>query len=900
MKEVHNMALRKFMKKAASCILAAAFVTGTFAANPILEMKCVVMADEYETCTVGNTTYTYTTYSKGFVSCARISGISSTDTEIEIPESLEGYTVDEIEAKVFQGNTEITKVILPDTVTYIASSAFSGCTALEEVVLSSALTEIMPSTFSGCTALKKVDLKSGITELREGCFSRCKSLEQINLPETLKVIDCDAFSGCESLKNISLPDSIEKIYSYAFYSTALESVVIPNDTVTIANRAFGWRYVDGTYEIIHQFKFIGKKGSSAEYAAKANLMIFQADDGSETIDYNDVTGCLETTTANFDSAIDYLNEYYIEKYPDMAFDLVYDTEEDREFFKGVAASILEENPELEAPYALYNWMNENISTPKDGSEEYGYPVDVYNFRTADCEGNACLLCELLRSAGIPAVIFYGYTGDMENEINESMLLNGELVGHAWVMAYYNDEWILLDSAMDRVLSDKGDICKLYYTVSVDQGTAVYNTSYNFGIEEVGVYFKDGVYDTYGYGSLNSGIDIGSAAECVSPEDIFNVYNKMPYGTYVDTGEAVEAAPGKEGWVNYYSGVVYQKKNGFICAYDFREKDGKLYHFNQNGYAIDVTDLKGRYRTKYGVIVVDVGTEFTLSPFLSEEAKEDSVVWRSGNESIVKVDEQNNFTAVGKGEVQLYADIYDENGSSTQCLFYNIFVDDFVTELSMEDELKLDVGDSYTLSVEMDKESKYFGKCTWESSDKNVAIVDSQGKVTAVGEGTAEITATYCDGSGLNAVCTVTVGEEEPDILDENISFDTSDNTVNGITISTSYESLKLKFSVEITIFDHDGNAVDNSSGIVKTGDVIRYYDKDEKKEVELEVVIKGDSSGDGIIDVLDMETLQKDILGITRLDGAYKKAGQISGEKDISVLDMEAVQKDILGIAKIK
>jgi uncharacterized protein YjdB len=45
--------------------------------------------------------------------------------------------------------------------------------------------------------------------------------------------------------------------------------------------------------------------------------------------------------------------------------------------------------------------------------------------------------------------------------------------------------------------------------------------------------------------------------------------------------------------------------------------------------------------------------------------------------------------------------------------------------------------------------------TWQSSDTAVATVDKNGKVTAVGNGTATITATTADG-GYNASCTVTV------------------------------------------------------------------------------------------------------------------------------------------------
>ena len=50
-----------------------------------------------------------------------------------------------------------------------------------------------------------------------------------------------------------------------------------------------------------------------------------------------------------------------------------------------------------------------------------------------------------------------------------------------------------------------------------------------------------------------------------------------------------------------------------------------------------------------------------------------------------------------------------------------------------------------------------------------------------------------------------------------------------------------------------------------------------------------------------MEAIQKSILGIgDKLSGAYKEAASLSGGVDITVLDMEVIQKDILGIEIIK
>ena len=49
-----------------------------------------------------------------------------------------------------------------------------------------------------------------------------------------------------------------------------------------------------------------------------------------------------------------------------------------------------------------------------------------------------------------------------------------------------------------------------------------------------------------------------------------------------------------------------------------------------------------------------------------------------------------------------------------------------------------------------------------------------------------------------------------------------------------------------------------------------------------------------------MEAVQKSILGIGEgLTGAYNEAAKLSESDKISVLDMEAIQKDILGLQKI-
>ena len=73
------------------------------------------------------------------------------------------------------------------------------------------------------------------------------------------------------------------------------------------------------------------------------------------------------------------------------------------------------------------------------------------------------------------------------------------------------------------------------------------------------------------------------------------------------------------------------------------------------------------------------------------------------------------------------------------------------------DVAMEIGDESTLSVTAAPEGATMNRVTWTSSDEQVATVDKNGKITAVGAGTATITAK----SGiLDAVtCTVTVYEE---------------------------------------------------------------------------------------------------------------------------------------------
>jgi len=87
------------------------------------------------------------------------------------------------------------------------------------------------------------------------------------------------------------------------------------------------------------------------------------------------------------------------------------------------------------------------------------------------------------------------------------------------------------------------------------------------------------------------------------------------------------------------------------------------------------------------------------------------------------------------------------------------------------------------------------------------------------------------------------------------------------------------------------------SGVLATSDeVIITNGADEEK---YQVVIKGDSTGDGNINIQDLLRVQKYILGYLDLSGSYLKAADSNLDGVVDIVDLLRVQKHILGFLNI-
>lgn len=143
------------------------------------------------------------------------------------------YDVTSIGNEAFSNCTDLTSVVIPNSVINIGSNAFYGCTCLSTISIPNSVTRIVGGAFQGCTGLTSIIIP-GSLEIIESAFSYCTGLTSVTIQEGVKHISSGAFEGCSSLKSISIPNSVETIEMAFIGCTALTTITIPYGVTSIA------------------------------------------------------------------------------------------------------------------------------------------------------------------------------------------------------------------------------------------------------------------------------------------------------------------------------------------------------------------------------------------------------------------------------------------------------------------------------------------------------------------------------------------------------------------------------------------------------------------------------------------------------------------------------------------
>ena len=202
-----------------------------------------------------------TCYINGF----RKTGDVDKSGELIIPETLNGLTVIGISNNAFKDCTELTKVVIPDTVTTIEFSAFQGCTSLETIVMSDNVTSLGSNVFTNTAyynneenwensilyldnyliSVKKdisgeVIIKDGSTLMVDSAFSGRTNITKVTIPGSLSIVSKEAFYNCSGITEVVLLEGVKELGTRSFWNCPkLVKMTIPASIETFGQSALG-------------------------------------------------------------------------------------------------------------------------------------------------------------------------------------------------------------------------------------------------------------------------------------------------------------------------------------------------------------------------------------------------------------------------------------------------------------------------------------------------------------------------------------------------------------------------------------------------------------------------------------------------------------------------------------
>ncbi len=142
---------------------------------------------------------------------------------ITIPDSVlyndNYYKVTTIGPHAFKNCTELSSVIIPNSVTTIGGLAFGNCISLSSVIISDSVNIIGTLAFHNCRSLPSITIPNSVTIIGNGAFQDCSSLTSMIIPSSVVAIGASAFMDCTALASIIIPSSVTSIGSSAFWGT---------------------------------------------------------------------------------------------------------------------------------------------------------------------------------------------------------------------------------------------------------------------------------------------------------------------------------------------------------------------------------------------------------------------------------------------------------------------------------------------------------------------------------------------------------------------------------------------------------------------------------------------------------------------------------------------------------
>ena len=220
--------------------------------------------------------------------------------------------------------------------------------------------------------------------------------------------------------------------------------------------------------------------------------------------------------------------------------------------------------------------------------------------------------------------------------------------------------------------------------------------------------------------------------------------------------------------NYWSSSMFTIPS-YAYFYSFSLTSYQYYDYTDRNRGLNIRPVYGEIIPVSSITLNQTNITITTGEYtyisitmLPDNATYKSVVWTSSNPDVVVAFSSRTGKAKISGRSPGTAVLTAYSEDMARCLAtYEVTVTHSIT--LNKSSIAISKGNMQQLVATIEPASAT--SVTWNSSDPSVATVDSEGKVTAIGCGSAQITATNVD--GVTATCTV---EVVPSTVDEYVDL----------------------------------------------------------------------------------------------------------------------------------
>ena len=858
---------------------------------------------------------------------------------------------------------KIEEIIIPDGVTEIESVAFAGCKNIKDIKLPETLESIGYMVFGNCTGLESIKIPSKVKTIGREAFEYCSNLKKIILPESVESIGTDAFSGCNEEFTIY---GYEGTYAQQYANeNNIPFKLVDDEDFDDNNYIYGnltlidplnWQIgidgvkynLDSSYELTDEVKLWVQESDKRVVCSIKNGNV------NGIYRLSDVTSIYIKLSTDPSKLVYQNSKMNVSKFAvkadvqyliDGKYNLPYSIR--KQIYKDITNIELKTQSDgINFGKSGWGWFKDyktSVSKDLDNSRinvgsSISFSEDIYindDYKMYASTGIFDINCAVTFSDGTKSenkvqvqVGNLDYRDKVVEDKKNNSVMGTNVSNAQKILSSNANKAVTYDPMLDSYLTYEQQVhLKEVLYVWVSDIFAATNSSYCKNNNKI----QDKIYKKLG-------IDKNSLTNIVNTNSTFKVelnttvgkrtiefdiklsnyvlgqkvsyagFGTMEFTMYKDrskpelTGTGMVALTNMEGFVNQlttiadnaiesaYMGIWGNDANA-IANYltsgtmlEVLKKNGVIKGtFSGNLYKLmkkPTTDyIEAQVHCPVDVYVYDsAGT--LVGKIVNNEVDasfNELYMYTIGDSKYIQLTEDNyKLVLVGNdnGSMDYIVKEYDEDGNCKQTINYNNL------EVVKGEKYSAAVPDALLLDASMYNLISYTGDYIEPTSVEN--------SNDNIDDGNYEYVDKFND---------LIIGTN----LKTKLCQDINEYVIYGIKEETTVNDIKKMFSDSyIQIVSSNGELLQESEYVCTGCRINLIYDDNISDSVL--IVIKGDVDGTGTIDVLDMETIQKSILGIgDSLSGVYKEAALLSGDStdEVTVLDMESIQKDILGIEKI-